>query len=77
MLSFPVDPCPRSFGTPTSAALFSLNGMFSFVLLDTRDQSFIAARDAFGITPLYIGWGLDGLFSSVVAIFFEFLAGNI
>eukprot|EP00253_Pinus_taeda_P024409 PITA_24409 len=37
-----------------------LDGMFSFVLLDTRDQSFIAARDAFGITPLYIGWGFDG-----------------
>ena len=54
-----------------------LDGMFSFVFLDTRDQSFIAALDAFGITPLYIGWWLDGLFSSVVAIFFEFLAGNI
>ena len=54
-----------------------LDGMFSFILLDTHDQSFITARDAFGITPLYIGWGLDGLFSSVVAIFFEFLAGNI
>lgn len=37
-----------------------LDGMFSFVLLDTRDNSFIAARDAIGITPLYIGWGLDG-----------------
>ncbi|XP_057807098.1 asparagine synthetase [glutamine-hydrolyzing] 3 [Salvia miltiorrhiza] len=37
-----------------------LDGMFSFVLLDTRDDSFIAARDAIGITPLYIGWGLDG-----------------
>ncbi|XVF58980.1 hypothetical protein PTKIN_Ptkin07bG0110200 [Pterospermum kingtungense] len=37
-----------------------LDGMFSFVLLDTRDKSFIAARDAIGITPLYIGWGLDG-----------------
>ncbi|KAK7844263.1 asparagine synthetase [glutamine-hydrolyzing] 2, partial [Quercus suber] len=36
-----------------------LDGMFSFVLLDTRDNSFIAARDAIGITPLYIGWGLD------------------
>jgi asparagine synthetase B (glutamine-hydrolysing) len=34
--------------------------MFSFVLLDTRDNSFIVARDAIGITPLYIGWGLDG-----------------
>ena len=54
-----------------------LDGIFSFVLLATCDLSFIATRDAFGITPLYIGWGLDGLFSSVVAIFFEFLAGNI
>lgn len=38
-----------------------LDGMFSFVLLDTRDKSFIAARDAIGITPLYVGWGLDGM----------------
>ncbi|KAG6474768.1 hypothetical protein ZIOFF_068707 [Zingiber officinale] len=37
-----------------------LDGMFSFVLLDTRDRSYIAARDAIGITPLYMGWGLDG-----------------
>ncbi|KAL4196804.1 hypothetical protein AMTRI_Chr04g248060 [Amborella trichopoda] len=37
-----------------------LDGMFSFVLLDTRDKSFIAARDAIGITPLYMGWGRDG-----------------
>lgn len=36
--------------------------MFSFVLLDTRDNSYIAARDAIGITPLYIGWGLDGMY---------------
>ncbi|PRQ48736.1 putative asparagine synthase (glutamine-hydrolyzing) [Rosa chinensis] len=37
-----------------------LEGMFSFVLLDTRDNTFMAARDAIGITPLYMGWGLDG-----------------
>ncbi|CAH9095028.1 unnamed protein product [Cuscuta epithymum] len=37
-----------------------LDGMFSFVLLDTRNKCFIAARDAIGITPLYMGWGLDG-----------------
>ncbi|KAH9320618.1 hypothetical protein KI387_015257, partial [Taxus chinensis] len=37
-----------------------LDGGFSFVLLDSRDDSFIAARDAIGITPLYMGWGLDG-----------------
>lgn len=37
-----------------------LDGVFSFVLLDTRDNSYIVARDAIGITSLYIGWGLDG-----------------
>ncbi|KAL8167441.1 hypothetical protein V2J09_008940 [Rumex salicifolius] len=37
-----------------------LDGMFSFVLLDTRNKTYIAARDAIGITPLYMGWGLDG-----------------
>ncbi|XP_062202536.1 asparagine synthetase [glutamine-hydrolyzing]-like [Phragmites australis] len=37
-----------------------LDGVFSFVLLDTRDRTFIAARDAIGVTPLYIGWGIDG-----------------
>ncbi|XP_047324657.1 asparagine synthetase [glutamine-hydrolyzing] 1-like [Impatiens glandulifera] len=37
-----------------------LDGMFSFVLLDTRDNSFVVGRDAIGITSLYIGWGLDG-----------------
>ncbi|MQL91833.1 hypothetical protein Taro_024454 [Colocasia esculenta] len=37
-----------------------LDGMFSFVLLDTRNNCFLAARDAIGITPLYIGWGHDG-----------------
>ncbi|KAJ8624469.1 hypothetical protein MRB53_032999 [Persea americana] len=37
-----------------------LDGKFSFVLLNTRDNSFIVARDAIGITSLYIGWGLDG-----------------
>ncbi|VVB00958.1 unnamed protein product [Arabis nemorensis] len=37
-----------------------LDGIFSFVLLDTRDNSFMVARDAIGVTSLYIGWGLDG-----------------
>ncbi|CAN6194885.1 unnamed protein product [Urochloa humidicola] len=40
-----------------------LDGVFSFVLLDTRNErasSFMAARDAIGVTPLYIGWGVDG-----------------
>ncbi|CAA6654745.1 unnamed protein product [Spirodela intermedia] len=37
-----------------------LDGIFSFVLLDKRNNTFLAARDAIGVTPLYIGWGLDG-----------------
>jgi hypothetical protein len=37
-----------------------LDGMFSFVVLDKRSDSFFAARDPIGITPLYIGWGKDG-----------------
>ncbi|CAN7022957.1 unnamed protein product [Brassica rapa subsp. trilocularis] len=37
-----------------------LDGVFSFVILDTRDNSFMVARDAIGVTSLYIGWGLDG-----------------
>lgn len=37
-----------------------LDGVFSFVLLDTRHGRFMAARDAIGVTPLYIGWGIDG-----------------
>ena len=55
-----------------------LDGMFSFVLLDTRDKSFIAARDAIGITPLYLGWGLDGMqphfnISGYAALFIPFV----
>lgn len=37
-----------------------LDGMFSFVFLDTRDNSFIFAHDAIGITFLYIGCDVDG-----------------
>ncbi|GJN28518.1 hypothetical protein PR202_gb16656 [Eleusine coracana subsp. coracana] len=37
-----------------------LDGVFAFVLLDTRSGTFLAARDAIGVTPLYIGWGIDG-----------------
>ena len=49
-----------------------LDGIFSFVLLDTRDNSFLAARDAIGITPLYIGWGLDGKHKRYMKYFYEF-----
>ncbi|KAF8683799.1 hypothetical protein HU200_044733 [Digitaria exilis] len=37
-----------------------LDGVFAFVLYDTRNKTFIAARDAIGVNPLYIGWGGDG-----------------
>ncbi|KAL6653370.1 hypothetical protein ACP70R_008948 [Stipagrostis hirtigluma subsp. patula] len=37
-----------------------LDGVFSFVLLDTRDRTFLAARDAVGVTPLYVGWAING-----------------
>jgi len=37
-----------------------LRGMFSFVLFDKRDNSYVACRDHIGITPLYIGYGKDG-----------------
>eukprot|EP00742_Colponemidia_sp_Colp-10_P006432 GILJ01006891.1.p1 GENE.GILJ01006891.1~~GILJ01006891.1.p1 ORF type:complete len:602 (-),score=96.60 GILJ01006891.1:204-2009(-) len=37
-----------------------LDGMFSFVLSDSRTGHFLAARDPLGVTPLYIGWGRDG-----------------
>ncbi|CAG8559402.1 4298_t:CDS:10, partial [Acaulospora colombiana] len=33
-----------------------LDGMFSFVLLDTTKNRFLAARDPIGITTLYQGW---------------------
>jgi asparagine synthase (glutamine-hydrolysing) len=33
-----------------------LDGMFSFVLLDVKQNRVIAARDPIGITTLYYGW---------------------
>jgi asparagine synthase (glutamine-hydrolysing) len=38
-----------------------LDGIISFVLLDTRQKSFVAAHDAVAICPLYMGWCLDGM----------------
>ncbi|MEW5307978.1 MAG: hypothetical protein WDW36_010344 [Sanguina aurantia] len=37
-----------------------LDGFFSFVVLDSRTNTFYAARDPLGVTCLYIGWGRDG-----------------
>ena len=38
----------------------NLRGMFSFILYDRNTDTYLAARDHIGITPLYIGWGNDG-----------------
>jgi asparagine synthase (glutamine-hydrolysing) len=35
-----------------------LNGIFAFVIWDDREQRLVAARDAFGVKPLY--WWTDG-----------------
>jgi asparagine synthase (glutamine-hydrolysing) len=37
-----------------------LDGVFAFVLYDTRTKTYMAARDAIGVNPLYIGRGSDG-----------------
>ncbi|KAG1666782.1 hypothetical protein FOA52_004618 [Chlamydomonas sp. UWO 241] len=37
-----------------------LDGFFAFVVLDKNTNTFYAARDAIGVTCLYIGWGKDG-----------------
>lgn len=47
-----------------------LDGMWSFVLVDSRDNSFIAARDPIGITPLYLGWGADGSYQFPLVLFY-------
>ncbi|CAI5971580.1 unnamed protein product [Closterium sp. NIES-65] len=41
-------------------AVQKLDGIFAFLLLNTKDGSYIAARDPIGVCPLYIGWGRDG-----------------
>ncbi|CAI6006061.1 unnamed protein product [Closterium sp. NIES-64] len=42
------------------AVVQKLDGIFAFVLLNTKDGSYIAVRDPIGVCPLYIGWGRDG-----------------
>jgi asparagine synthase (glutamine-hydrolysing) len=45
---------------PTVEMVNNLRGMFSFILYDRATDTYFAARDHMGITPLYIGWGNDG-----------------
>ncbi|GBG24064.1 Asparagine synthetase glutamine-hydrolyzing [Hondaea fermentalgiana] len=37
-----------------------IDGMFAFVIFDTKKKSYFAARDHMGIVPLYIGYRADG-----------------
>eukprot|EP00697_Spironema_sp_BW2_P011888 gnl/Spiro4/2785_TR1351_c0_g1_i1.p1 gnl/Spiro4/2785_TR1351_c0_g1~~gnl/Spiro4/2785_TR1351_c0_g1_i1.p1 ORF type:complete len:592 (-),score=172.05 gnl/Spiro4/2785_TR1351_c0_g1_i1:58-1782(-) len=43
-----------------------LDGQFAFVVLDTVENTFFAARDPIGVVSLYVGWAHDGatVFSS-------------
>jgi asparagine synthase (glutamine-hydrolysing) len=48
-------------------ALARLSGMFAFVALDLRNGEFLAARDTFGVKPLYVIQSGDGfLFCSEI-----------
>lgn len=55
-----------------AASLDRLIGMFAFLLYDTRDQVLYAARDRFGVKPLYYGRLEEGallLASEIKALF--------
>ena len=53
-------------------ALSYLNGMFSFVFHDSKNNTWIAARDHFGIKPLYFAkCGSDLIFASEIKAILE------
>ena len=55
-----------------SKVLPHLNGMFSFIFHDSEDNSWIAARDHFGIKPLYYAkCGSDLVFASEIKAILE------
>eukprot|EP01047_Picozoa_sp_COSAG01_P052803 COSAG01_NODE_5590_length_4160_cov_1.695395_6_plen_292_part_00 len=54
-----VIPLYQKFGA-TAEMVDHLDGIFAFVLLDERQDTFIAARDPLGVIPLYWGWSVDG-----------------
>ncbi|HET9518859.1 MAG TPA: asparagine synthase (glutamine-hydrolyzing) [Actinoplanes sp.] len=58
------------------AALPRLRGMFAFVLWDRRTGTLHAARDAFGIKPLYLLHTADGLFLASEKKVLEPFAGD-
>lgn len=59
-------------------ALQQFNGMFAFVVLDTKTGSIFAARDRLGIKPLYVHECPDGvIFSSEINAIVDLLGGNV
>ena len=42
--------------------LNDLNGIFGFAVYDSKNDSYLIARDHMGIIPLYIGWDKNGTF---------------
>ena len=39
-----------------------MNGIFAFVIYDSKNDEYFVARDHMGIIPLYIGWDSDKIF---------------
>ena len=52
------------FALEGSTMLSKLEGMFAFVIWDCKKKEAFAARDPFGIKPLYIGYNIDGVILS-------------
>jgi len=52
------------FALEGSKMLSKLEGMFAFVIWDCKEKKAFAARDPFGIKPMYIGTNLDGIILS-------------
>jgi asparagine synthase (glutamine-hydrolysing) len=52
-----------------------LNGIFAFALWDDREQRLVAARDAFGVKPLY--WWSDGRRTAVASEISALLAAGL
>jgi asparagine synthase (glutamine-hydrolysing) len=52
-----------------------LNGIFAFVIWDAREQRLVAARDAFGVKPLY--WWTDGRRVAVASEISAILAAGL
>lgn len=50
-----------AYATWGSECLQKINGMFAFVIWNAESQTLFAARDRFGIKPLYVWNGPDGL----------------